>query len=43
MNRITLTLDKNGHLVRTCADKGVEVLIIGSDVPQDWAYRWNSL
>jgi hypothetical protein len=28
MNRITITLDENGDLVRICADKAVEVLII---------------
>jgi hypothetical protein len=43
MNRITFTLDKNGHLVRICADEAAEVLIIAPDVPQDRVYRWSSL
>jgi hypothetical protein len=43
MNRITFTLDKNGHLVRICADEAVEVLIICPSVPRDRNYRWSSL
>ena len=43
MNRITFTLDENGHLVRICADQAVEVLIICPGAPRDRNYRWSSL
>ena len=43
MNRITITLDENGDLVRVCADKAVEVLIICPGIPRDRNYRWASL
>ncbi len=35
MNRITFTLDKNGHLERICADEEVEVYIVAPKVPRD--------
>ncbi len=43
MNRITLTLDENGHIVRICADEHVEVFIVSPTVPRDRVYRWSSL
>ena len=43
MNRITFTLDKNGNLVRICADEAVEVLIICPSIPRDRNYRWDSV
>jgi hypothetical protein len=43
MNRITLTLDENGYLVRICVDQEVEVYIVQSSTPRDRVYRWSSL
>ncbi|MFT8247274.1 hypothetical protein [Roseomonas sp. BN140053] len=43
MNRITFTVDENGHLVRICADQEVEVFIVAPNVPRDRVYRWSSL
>jgi hypothetical protein len=43
MNRITFTLDENGHLVRICVDQEVEVYIVQPSMPRDRVYRWNSL
>jgi hypothetical protein len=43
MNRITFTLDENGHLVRICADQEVEVYIVQPSTPRDRVYRWSSL
>ncbi len=43
MNRITFTLDKNGDILRICADEHVEVFIVCPSVPRDRVYRWSSL
>jgi hypothetical protein len=43
MNRITFTLDENGHLVRISADQEVEVYIVQPSMPRDRVYRWSSL
>ena len=43
MNRITMTVDENGHIVRICADAEVEVYIVCPSVPRDRVYRWSSL
>jgi hypothetical protein len=43
MNRITFTLDENGHLVRICADQEVEVYIVQPSTPRDRVYQWSSL
>jgi hypothetical protein len=43
MNRITFTLDENGHLVHICADQKVEVYFIQPSTPRDRMYRWSSL
>ena len=43
MNRITITLDENGHVVGIRADEHVEVFIVFPSVPRDRVYRWSSL
>ena len=43
MDRITITLDENGHVVRICADAEVEVYLVSPHVPCDRVYRWGSL
>jgi hypothetical protein len=43
MNRITFTLDENGHLVRICADQEVEVYIVQPSTSRDRVYQWSSL
>jgi hypothetical protein len=43
MNRIALTLDENGHIVRICADEEVELYLVSPTVPCDRIYRWSSL
>ena len=43
MDRITITLDENGHVVRICADAEVEVYLVSPHVPRDRVYRWSSL
>lgn len=43
MNRITFSLDKNGHLIRICADEDVEIFIVSPHVLDDRVYRWSSL
>lgn len=43
MNRITITLDKNGHFIRICADEDVEIFIVSPHVPDDRVYLWSSL
>ena len=43
MDRITITLDENGHVVRICADAEVEVYLVSPHVPRDRVYRRGSL
>ena len=43
MDRVTITLDENGHVVRICADAAVEVYLVSPHVPRDRVYRWSSL
>jgi hypothetical protein len=43
MNRITFTVDENGHLVRVCADREVEVYIVDPNILHDRVYKWSSL
>ena len=43
MDRIALVLDENGHFVRICADREVEVYIVSPSTPLDRVYRWSSL
>lgn len=43
MNRITFTLDANGHLRWICADQEVEVYIVHPKVPHERVYKWSSL
>jgi len=39
MDRITITLDENGHVVRICADAEVEVYLVSPHVPRDRVYQ----
>ncbi|MFT8245550.1 hypothetical protein [Roseomonas sp. BN140053] len=43
MNRITFTVDENGHFVRICADEEVDAFIVDPNVPRDRVYQWSSL
>ena len=43
MNRIAITLDENGHVVRIHAGAEVELYLVSPSVPRDRVYRWSSL
>lgn len=42
MNRITLTIDEHGSIVRICADAEVEIYFVEPSRPEERVYRYGS-
>lgn len=42
MNRITLTFDEGGSIVRICSDEPVEVFFVSPHTPHDRVYLYGS-
>lgn len=43
MNRITLTLDRNGDIDRICSDEPVEVYFVSPHTPADRVYLYGGV
>ena len=43
MNRITLTMNQNGEIVRICSDEPVEVYYVSPHTPHDRVYLYGSV
>ena len=43
MNRITLTLNEHGEVVRICSDEPIEIYFVSPHTPHDRVYIYNSV